>query len=77
VIIQKEENSYLFSLKNIDDSHRFLDSLRSNLINEGKTDFLFIKDIDSSQRSYLYDVLKEKGYDKKMLYRTKTTYLPR
>jgi hypothetical protein len=77
IVIQQDDNFSIFSTKNTEESHRLVDSLTKHFINIGRSDFIFVKDIDSAQRAYLYKILDEKGFDKKMLYRTKTTYLPR
>jgi hypothetical protein len=77
IIVQKEDKFNIFSTKNTDESHRFIESLRTYMMQIGRYDFIFVKDVDSSQRSYLYKILEDHGYNKNMLYRTKTTYFPR
>lgn len=70
-IIQFDEVYNLFSLKNEDDSDRFLDLLQSTPFVK-KT--LVVKDISSAQRKYLYNILVDKGYNKRFLYTNYTTY---
>ena len=70
-IIQFDEVYNLFSLKNEDDSDRFLDLLQSTPVVK-KT--LVVKDISSAQRKYLYNILVDKGYNKRFLYTNYTTY---
>lgn len=77
IIVQSNENYFIFSTKNMEESHRFIECLRTHFYNIKRGDVILVKDIDSSQRAYLYGVLCEKGYDKQMLYRRKTTYRPR
>jgi hypothetical protein len=77
IVVQSDENFSLFSLKNSDDSHRLIDKLTSHFINIGKGGVIFVKDVDPSQRSYIYKILSEKGFDKKMLYRLTTTHSTR
>lgn len=74
IIIQDNENINLFSLKDSNEAHRFIDVLNEYLISINKNTVIFVKDVDSSQRSYIYKILEEKGFDKKMLYRSKTTH---
>ena len=40
-------------------------------------DAIFIKDVSSAQRKWIYNLLGEKGFDKKRLYRLKTTFSKR
>ena len=74
VILQKDEEIYLFSLKNESESSRFVDSLSSHFFKTKRGDCLFIKDYSSAQRKYLYNLLESNGFDKKVLYRKFTTY---
>jgi hypothetical protein len=75
VIIQDEDKFNLFSLKTDSDAIRFIDNLQNKLLSSGKNNCLFVKDTDMSQKKYLYEMLEDKGYNKKMLYRTTTTHL--
>jgi hypothetical protein len=74
VILQKDEEIDLFSLKNESECSRFVDSLSSYFFKIKRGDCLFIKDYSSPQRKYLYSLLESKGFDKKVLYRKFTTY---
>jgi hypothetical protein len=73
-ILQKDEEIYLFSLKNESECSRFVDSLSSHFFKTKRGDCLFIKDYSSAQRKYLYELLESNGFDKKVLYRKFTTY---
>lgn len=75
IIIQEDDNYNLFSTKSVGDAHRFLESLRIYMVNNGKNNCLIVKDDSIQQKKYLYKVLSELGYEKKMLYRTTTTHL--
>jgi len=75
IIIQDEDKFNLFSLKSDSDATRFIDNLQNKLLSSGKNNCLFVKDTDKAQKKYLYEMLEEKGYDKKMLYRVTTTHL--
>ena len=70
-IIQFDEVYNLFSLKNEEDSDRFLDLLQLTPVFK-KT--LIVKDISTPQRKYLYNLLVDRGYNKKFLYTNYTTY---
>ena len=74
IVIQKDEDIKLFSLKNEQESSRFIDCLSSHFFKIKRGDCLFIKDYSSPQRKYLYSLLESNGFDKKVLYRKFTTY---
>ena len=74
VVVQKDEVIRLFSLKNEQESSRFIDCLSSYFFKIKRGDCLFIKDYSSPQRKYLYNLLESNGFDKKVLYRKFTTY---
>ena len=74
VIIQNEEKIYLFSLKNEEESKRFLDCLSLYFFKIRRSDCIFVKDVSSPQKKYLYSLLENYGFDKKILYRKFTTF---
>jgi hypothetical protein len=74
VILQKDEEIDLFSLKNESECSRFVDCLSSYFFKIKRGDCLFIRDCSSPQRKYLYELLESNGFDKKVLYRKFTTY---
>lgn len=74
IIVQKDEDIKLFSLKNEDDSMRFVESLSNYFLKNKRSDCLFIKDDSTPQRKYLLNLLSNSGYDKKILYRKFTTF---
>lgn len=74
IIIQKDNEFNLFSLKSEEDAERFLKNLESYMIKNDKRNCLIVKDIDSIQKKYLYEMLNNIGYSKKMLYRKTTTH---
>jgi hypothetical protein len=74
IVVQQDEDIKLFSLKNENESSRFIDCLSSYFFKIKRGDCLFIKDYSSPQRKYLYSLLESKGFDKKVLYRKFTTY---
>jgi len=77
IIVQYDDNVFLFSTKTTEESHRLIDCLTKHFIDKKIGGTMFVKDVDSSQRAYLYSVLEQKGFSKKMLYRLTTTHSPR
>lgn len=76
VIIQKDTDLWIFSLKNESESQRFIDSLTFHFFKIKRGDCILVKDISSAQKKYLFDLIQERGYDKKIFYRKFTTYPP-
>ena len=73
VVVQQEEKFYLFTLKNEQESSRFVDCLSLHFFKIKRGDCLFVKDYSSAQRKYLYGILESNGFSKKVLYRKFTT----
>ena len=70
-VIQNDDDYKLFSLKNDNDCDRFLDVLQST---EKRSSLIIVKDVSTIHRKYLYNLLIEKGFNKKFLYSSHTTY---
>jgi len=77
LILQSDESCFLFTLKNKDDSYRLLDTIEKYFRDNSRNDSMFVKDVSSTQRKYLYKTLVEMGFDKKKLYRQSTTFSKR
>jgi hypothetical protein len=77
VCVQIEDDVNVFSLKDSEESNRFLDVLQDYFYNHNRKDGIFVKDVSSAQRKWLYDIMEKKGFDKKRLYRLKTTFAKR
>ena len=77
IIVQKDEQTSVYSLKNIEESKRLLMLLQDEFVSLKRTDAIFVKDMDTIQRKYLYDHLEKLGIDKKRLYRQSTTFSER
>jgi len=77
VCVQRDEDLYAFSLKDKNESIRFLNTIQDYFLNANRFDAIFVKDISTAQRKWIYNVLTEKGFDKKRLYRLKTTFSKR
>ena len=74
IVIQNDDDFKLFTLKNNEDSDRFLETLSEYLIKEKRIDCILVKDTSTIQRKYLYDILIEKGFKKSYLFRQSTTH---
>jgi hypothetical protein len=74
VVIQNDDEVNLFSFKTQEESVRFIDSLSNYFFKIKRGDCIFVKDVSSAQRKYLFNLLENKGFDKKMLYRKFTTF---
>lgn len=77
LILQSDESCFVFTLKNKDDSYRLLDIIEKYFRDNSRNDSMFVKDVSSTQRKYLYKTLVEMGFDKKKLYRQSTTFSKR
>ena len=71
VVVQEDDNYFLFSLKNESDCERFLSIVEKDV---QKKNFIIVRDFTSPQRKYMYDLLVEQGFDINFLYRTSTTH---
>lgn len=74
IIVQEDDVFNIFSLKNKDESIRFVECLSKFFFINGRSDCLFITDTSTAQKKYLLNILSENGIDKKILYRGFTTY---
>jgi len=77
IVVQNDETFNLFSLKNEEDSERFLQTLESYFFKNGRNDSIFVRDESTINRKWMYDILEKNGYDRKKLYRQKTTFSKR
>lgn len=69
LFVQVENDIKLFGNKNISDSERLFELLKSDLLKRKKGNFLFVKDITTHQRKLLYEMLESKGYKRSELFR--------
>jgi hypothetical protein len=77
VVLQNDNDVKLFSLKDENESKRFLDSLNEFLISKERIDCIIVSESSKAQKKYLYDILSEKGISKQSLYRRSTTFKTR
>ncbi len=74
IVIQNDEVFNLFSLKNEEDSERFLQTLESFFYSSNRNDSIFVRDESTINRKWMYAVLEKNGFDRKQLYRQITTF---
>jgi len=69
IFVQIENDIKLFGNKNISDSERLFELIKSDLLKQKRGNFLFVKDITTHQRKLLYEMLESKGYKRSELFR--------
>jgi len=74
VIIQNDDNFFLFSLKSENESKRFLTILETYLLSNNRMDCIIVSDDSNRQKKYLYELLNSKGISKSILYKKSTTF---
>lgn len=74
VVVQNDDLVNLFSLKNKNESKRFISVLQNYMIDKKRADAIFVSDSNTVHRKYLYKLLEDNGFDKKKLYRQSTTF---
>jgi hypothetical protein len=75
--IQVDSDVSMFSLKDKNESERLLYTLEDYFRQISKSDSIFVRDVSIAQRKWVYNILEQKGFDKKRLYRLKTTFSKR
>ena len=74
IVVQNDNYINIFSLKNEDESFRFLSILEDRMYRNNRTDCIIVPDSSKEQKKYLYDLLEQKGINKSSLYRRFTTF---
>jgi hypothetical protein len=77
ICIQQDENFHIFSLKNQEESNRFIDIMEEHFMVSGRVDAIFARDISIAYRKWIYNILEERGFNRNRLYRLKTTFSKR
>ena len=77
VVLQNDDTIDLFTLKDPEECTRFLKSLSDYFISTQRMDVIVVYESSKAQKKYLYDILEKTGIDKKVLYRTTTTFKER
>jgi hypothetical protein len=74
IIIQNDDTYNIFSLKTETEAIRFIDCLSHHFSKNKRTDCIFVKNQSVPEKKYMLDLLSEKGFDRKKMYRKSTTY---
>lgn len=74
VIVQNDNDLFLFSLKSEQDCFRFLECLSNYMLNNNRLDVIIVPNDNITQKKYLYSLLDSKGISKSFLYRKSTTF---
>lgn len=69
IVIQNNDQYFLFSLKNINEASRLLESLKVYFKSINKFNCLFSKDLSTIHRKDTYNILEKSGFDRKLLYK--------
>ena len=69
LFVQIENDVRMFGNKNKFDSERLFDIVREDLLKKGRGNFIFVKDINTHQRTLLYNLLESKGFKRTELFR--------
>jgi len=77
IVVQNDDKVNLFSLKNESESQRFVNDYSLRFLELVRLDTIFVGESSKEQKKYLYDLLSNMGFDKKLLYRRTTTFKPR
>ena len=69
IFLQIESEVRMFGNKNLSDSERLFNILKEDLLDKRKGNFIFVKDVTTTQRKNLYPLLEKKGYKRTDLFR--------
>ena len=69
IIVQNNEQFYLFSLKNVSESLRFLNCTKKYFNKINKFNCLISRDLSTAHRKELYSLLESKGFSRKLLHK--------
>lgn len=69
LFVQVEDNIKMYGNKNLDDTNRLFEIVRTELTNKKRSNFLFVKDISTHQRILLYNLLEGMGYKRRELFK--------
>lgn len=69
LFVQIENDVRMFGNKNLQDTDRLFEIVKSDLLDKKRSNFIFVKDIATQQRKQLYELLESKGYKRSELFR--------
>jgi hypothetical protein len=69
IFLQIDDDITVYKNKNLKDTSRLFNILRSELLNKKRKNFIFVRDVTSYQRKMLYRLLEGKGFSRNELFR--------
>lgn len=69
LFLQVENDVKMYGNKNLSDTERLFELVKTDLLNKKRSNFIFVKDISTHQRKLLYELLESKGYKRSELFR--------
>lgn len=69
IFLQIDDEVKFFGNKNIEDTARLFELLKEDLLMANHTNFIFIKDVSTHQRKFIYSFLTQKGIKVEMLWK--------
>ena len=69
LFVQIENDVRMFGNKNKFDAERLFEIVREDLVKRKRGNFIFVKDINTHQRTLLYNLLESKGFKRTELFR--------
>ena len=69
LFVQNDNDIKLYGNKNLKDAERLFELVREDLLKKKRGNFIFVKDITTSQRKQLYTLLESKGFKRTELFR--------
>jgi hypothetical protein len=74
VVIQKDEDFKVFSLKNEIEAERLVDTISQYAFKNKLKNLIVVPCSSKAQKKYVIGILNDNGFDKKIIYRKFTTY---
>jgi hypothetical protein len=69
IFVQIDDDITVYKNKNLNDTSRLFDILKTEILNKKRKNFMFVRDVTSYQRKMLYKLLIDKGFGKNELFR--------
>jgi hypothetical protein len=69
IFVQIDDDITVYKNKNLKDTERLFNILKTELLNKKRKNFMFVRDVTSYQRRLLYKMLETKGFSRNELFR--------
>ena len=69
LFVQVENDVKMFGNKNLEDSNRLFEIVKEDLVKRKMGNLFFVKDVNTHQRTLLYNLLESKGFNRRELFR--------